>query len=261
MSQTIAQNKPATLADRLKSESFTDAISKVLPSYLTPDRMVRVAFACLRKTPSLQKCDPASFVNAIMRCSMLGLEPGDHLGLVHLIPYGKEVQVQIGYQGLIELVLRTGKVLSLVAKEIYENDEFRVCYGTEEKLIHVPALKDRGECIGVYAYAKLIGGTIQSEILTMDEIDRVMRSSKTFRNGPWQTHTSAMRRKTAIKQLCKYLPKTSDIIDAIEIDDSTTAEKITIDQGSDSFWDAEEENIADGKEGSKSDEVIEMLGG
>ena len=191
---------------------------------------------------------------------MLGLEPGDHLGLVHLIPYGKEVQVQIGYQGLIELVLRTGKVLSLVAKEIYANDEFKVCYGTEEKLIHIPTLKDRGECIGVYAYAKLLGGTIQSEILTMDEIDRIMRSSKTFKNGPWQTHTSAMRRKTAIKQLCKYLPKTSDIIDAIEIDDSTTADKITIDQSNDSFWNEEVDVMVNETAPSKSDEVIEMLG-
>jgi recombination protein RecT len=256
MNQIVNKKKPETVVDFLSNDDFKNKMKKVLPSYLTPDRMASVSLSCIRKSPQLAACNPLSFINAIMRCAMLGLEPGDHLGLVHLIPYGKEVQVQIGYQGLIELVLRTGKVLSIVAKEVYENDEFYVSYGTEEQLVHRPCLKDRGACIGVYAYAKLVGGTIQSEILTMEEVDAIMRTSKTFRNGPWQTHPSAMRRKTAIKQLCKYLPKTADIIAAIEVDDSTTEDKITIDQGVESLW---SDDVPEEKATSKSDEMIEML--
>ncbi|WP_202630600.1 recombinase RecT, partial [Deinococcus alpinitundrae] len=82
-----------------------------------------------RKNPMLKECTPESLLGAVMQAAQVGLEP-DALGSAYLVPYYnknknvKEVQLQIGYKGLIELVRRSGQVTSIVANEVYENDEF-----------------------------------------------------------------------------------------------------------------------------------------
>ena len=92
----------------------------------------------------------------MMQSAQLGLEPNTALGLAYLIPYEvkgiNKVQFQIGYKGLLELANRSGKLKTLYAHEVRENDEFDIDYGLEQKLIHKPLLKgNRGNVIGDYA--------------------------------------------------------------------------------------------------------------
>lgn len=204
------QNQPKALApfDKVRNllEKMTPQISRALPKHLTPDRMTRIALTELRKIPKLLQCNPESFCGAIMACSQLGLEPGSSLGQIYLIPFGKEVQVILGYKGMIELARRSGQIVSLSAHEVYENDKFEFEYGLDEKLKHVPCLTDRGALIAVYSVAKFVGGGHQIEVMSKQDVDKIRARSKSGNSGPWVSDYSEMAKKTCVRKLFKYLP-------------------------------------------------------
>ena len=136
------------MLDKMKNE-----IAAALPSMVSSERFQRVALTAFSSNPKLQECDPVSFIGAMMESAQLGLEPNTPLGQAYLIPFnsknGMQVQFQIGYKGLLELAQRSGKIKTLYAHEVRENDEFDMDYGLNQTLTHKPYLKgDRGEVIG-----------------------------------------------------------------------------------------------------------------
>lgn len=195
-------------------------IAKALPSMVSSDRFQRVALTAFSSNPKLQQCDPKSFIASMMQSAQLGLEPNTPLGQAYLIPYGTQVQFQVGYKGLLELAQRSGKIKTIYAHEVRENDEFDIDYGLEQKLIHKPLLKGvRGETIGYYAVYHTTEGGFSFVFMTKDEVLEFAQSkSKTFRNGPWQTDFDAMAKKTVIKQLLKYAPISIELQQAITAD-------------------------------------------
>lgn len=202
------QNKPISPFDQVRGllERMGPQIARALPKHLTPERMTRIALTELRKVPKLLTCNPESFCGAIMACSQLGLEPGSALGQIYLIPFGKDVQVILGYKGMIELARRSGQIISLSAHEVHKNDFFEFEYGLTEKLRHVPNLQDRGELIAVYAVSHFVGGGHQIEVMSKQDVDKVRARSKSGNSGPWVTDYNEMAKKTVVRKLFKYLP-------------------------------------------------------
>lgn len=82
-----------------------------------------------------------------MTCAQLGLRPGV-LGHAWLLPFydsksrQQQAQLVVGYQGLVELAHRSGKIQSLIARTVYANDYFDVDYGLEDKLVHKPSMQE-----------------------------------------------------------------------------------------------------------------------
>ena len=77
------------------------------------------------------------------------------LGEAFLLPFsnkGKlECSFQIGYKGLLNLAYRNPQMQIIQAEEVYMNDVFEYELGLNPKLIHKPALKERGELKCFYA--------------------------------------------------------------------------------------------------------------
>jgi len=219
----------------LQSDGFRKQIGMALPKHMTPDRMVRIALTELRKVPQLLNCDRASLFGAIVQCSQLGLEPGNSLGHAYLLPYGKECNLIIGYKGLIELARRSGQIVSISAREVRENDEFVIEYGLEEKLLHKPYHKERGELVGFYAIARLKEGGHQFEYLTVSEINKIKDTSKSAKSrmSPWNDYYEEMAKKTVIRRLFKYLPVSVEIQQAVTLDEQADAgvQKHSFDMG------------------------------
>lgn len=201
-------------------------IEAALPSMISSERFQRVALTAFSNNPKLQQCEPMSFIAAMMESAQLGLEPNTPLGQAYLIPYGSKVQFQIGYKGLLELAQRSGKIKTLYAHEVRENDEFDIDYGLEQKLIHKPLLKgSRGEVIGYYAVYHLDTGGHSFVFMTKQEIlEHAMKFSKTFKMGPWQTDFDAMAKKTVIKQLLKYAPLSIEMQKAVSSDETVKSQ-------------------------------------
>ena len=201
-------------------------IQKALPSMVSSERFQRVSLTAFSNNTKLQQCDPMSFIAAMMQSAQLGLEPNTPLGQAYLIPYGKQVQFQIGYKGLLELAQRSGKIKTLYAHEVRENDTFDIDYGLNQTLIHKPLLKgDRGEVIGYYAVYHLDAGGNSFIFMTKDEVlEHAKRFSKTYNSGPWQTDFDAMAKKTVIKQLLKYAPLSIELQKATSMDETVKTE-------------------------------------
>lgn len=204
-------------------QSMGPEIARALPRHLTPDRMARVCLTALRVNPDLMRCTPASFMAAIMASAQLGLEPNTPLGHCYLIPYKDTCQLILGYQGLMELALRSGKVTSIKAVVVRQGDRFEFEQGLNDKLIHVPAGNDDAPITHVYAVAKIKDGDPIFTVLSRPQIDarRKRGASGMGRKTPWDTDFEAMAQKTAIRALFKWIPKSAEMATATVLEDAT----------------------------------------
>ena len=204
-------------------------IAKVLPKHIKSDHLLRVALTEIRKNPKLLECSSQSLLGALMLAAQLGLEPGI-LGHAYLIPYynsktrSTEVQFQIGYKGYIDLVRRSGELQTLDVHEVCRNDEFEYEYGLTPKLMHRPALENRGDPYCYYAIAKLKDGGFSYLVMSIQDVEKFRKRSKSPDSGPWVTDYDAMAKKTVIKQLAKYLPLSTEIQTQIVQDEVTKKE-------------------------------------
>ena len=176
-----------------------------------------------------------SFLGALMNAAQLGLEPNTPLGQAYLIPYknkGKlECQFQVGYKGLLDLAYRNPQIQTIQAQCVYENDEFEYELGLEPKLIHKPAIGDRGSLILVYALWKSKNGGFGFEVMSKADIDAHARKfSQSFGSSfsPWKTNYEEMAKKTVIKRCLKYAPVKSDFVRAMT-NDETIKSDISVD--------------------------------
>ncbi|MDY2918609.1 MAG: recombinase RecT, partial [Anaerococcus sp.] len=146
---TPAQRKQDTVRGLLKS--MEGEIKNALPSYLPVEKFIRTALTAINSNPKLASCSQESLLAAIMNSAQLGLEFNTPLGEAYLIPYKNKVNFQLGYQGLLKLAYNTGQFKRITAREVRENEDFDIDYGTGE-ISHKPCLTgDSGEVIGYYA--------------------------------------------------------------------------------------------------------------
>ena len=191
-------------------------IEKALPKHMDADRMARIALTTIRTNPKLLECSVPSLLGAVMQSAQLGLEPG-LVGHCYFVPFknGKtgqsEVQFIIGYKGMIDLARRSGNIESIYAHAVYANDTFEYEYGLHPKLVHKPAMTERGEFIGAYAVAHFKDGGYQFEFMPKEEIERRRKRSKAANAGPWVTDYEEMAKKTVIRHMWKYLPISIEI--------------------------------------------------
>ncbi|EMT38144.1 recombinase, phage RecT family [Thermoanaerobacter thermohydrosulfuricus WC1] len=224
--KTPVAKKGKTIFDLIRE--MEPAIKKALPKQISVDRFSRVVMTAVRTNPKLQTCTPESFLAAMMQSAQLGLEPNTPLGQAYLIPYGKEVQFQLGYQGMLALAYRTGEYKSIYAMPVYKNDKFEYEYGLNERLVHVPAPEPEGEPIYYYAVYHLKNGGYGFVVMSREQIeqhrDKYSQAAKQGRNSPWNTDFDAMAKKTVLKQLLKYAPKSVEFAAALLADETVKKE-------------------------------------
>lgn len=223
---TLAQQH-GTVSLETQVRRMEDQFKLAMPRGAEAAQLVRDAITCLRQTPALARCDAKTVLGGLMTCAQLGLRPGV-LGHAWLIPFHDRktnqhnAQLVIGYQGLVELAHRSGKLDSLIARTVHEHDEFEVDYGLADSLVHKPRIfGERGEAIAFYAIAKFTSGGHAFIVMSADEM-RAYRSkhAKAKNSGPWVDHFEAMAHKTCVRQLAKWMPKSTEFAAAIEADNS-----------------------------------------
>lgn len=217
--ETQGQAQPPSLVQRITQ--LEPQFQLALPKGMEAKRLVRDALTCLRTVRDLDKCDGDSVLGALMTCAQLGLRPGV-LGHAWPLPFwdgrtqSTRAQLVIGYQGYIELGHRSGQIRDIVARVVYEHDTFDVDYGLDEKLVHKPKLRGpRGGPIAYYALVRYLNGGHTFLVMTQDEM-LAWREAYAPRNkqkqitGPWIKNFTAQGLKTVIRQLAKFMPKSTD---------------------------------------------------
>ena len=210
MSTQVTQRKKLeTIKDFMNSPEIVKKIHAAAPKHLTGERLAQVAMTEINRNPALAKASPISFVGAIMQCGALGLEPSGSLGHAYLIPFGNgkdsqgrpNIQLIIGYRGMLDLAKRSGQISSISARAVYENDDFNYSYGLEETVHHIPASGERGDLTHVYAVARMKDGGVQFEVMSVFDVEKVKKASKASASGPWVTYYEEMAKKTVIRRL------------------------------------------------------------
>ena len=217
----VAVKGSSDIRSLISSDKFKEQVQLALPKHMTPDRFARIALTALTRTPKLQDCSQQSLLKCLMDLSAMGLEPDGRNA--HLIPYGNEATLVVDYKGLIKLVRNSGDVVSIRAENVCENDEFSWENGI---ITHkVNWLKPRGNFLAVYAEAKLRSGEVQTAVLTNDEVESIRKRSRSGNSGPWQTDAGEMRKKSALRRLCKLLPLSAEAEEHIDRDADVVFER------------------------------------
>lgn len=231
------KNVPAnTVNEYLKR--MAPEIQRALPKHMDADRLARVALTTIRTNPKLLNCSIESLMGAVMQSAQLGLEP-NMIGHCYIIPYGNEAQFQIGYRGMIDLARRSGNILSIAAHEVYENDYFKLQYGLEDRLEHIPwhiredkKFTESGHVKGFYMVAKFRDGGHQIHYMPRGEIDAHRDRSQGYKaamkyhktDNPWLTDYVEMGKKTVVRSAWKWLPISIELMKAVEADETVKKE-------------------------------------
>lgn len=212
-------------------KSMQVELARALPKHLTADRMARIVTTTLRQDsmkPSglrIIDCDRWSFAGAIMTAAALGLEVNTPLQHAWLIPRKiKNVNtctLQIGYQGLLQLARNSGQIEAIWGHPVFEGDHFKCRYGLENTFEHEPkGEEDPRRMSHVYACARLKG--VKDPvfvILTRRQVDAARARGGDRSSSPWDTDYLAMAQKTALRRLCKWLPLSLELAQAVHLDE------------------------------------------
>lgn len=197
-------------------------IQRRLPPFLpagTAERFAAVALSTIQATQALRDCTPKSIVRGVITAAGYGLAVDGVLGHAYLVPYKirgvPTAQFQIGYRGLVELMLRTGLYTSVHADVVFEADTFDHEWGTSPRLRHVRALKgERGERFAAYAIVHPTEGVPTFVVLSEADVLRHRDCSKAYQFKPnesiWKLHPDVAWRKSAVRELSKNVALATD---------------------------------------------------
>lgn len=197
---------------------FTDLVGKE-----TFDKECSFALQHLSKNLFLQQSTPESLLVSVLNIAQVGLTLNPVMKLAYLVPRRDWksntviCHLEPSYQGLVKLLTDSKSVINVYAHLIYSNDAFEQILGTQNEIIHKPKLGNRGDIIGVYGVGVLQNGDKQTEVMDVSEVNEIRDSSesyKSFKSGKsksciWNDWYDEMARKTVIKRLVKYLPKSN----------------------------------------------------
>jgi recombination protein RecT len=193
----------------------------MLPDHIAVDNFTRVAQTAIQLNPDLQKCAPRSLLAACTKAAEAGLVPDGEQGAI--VAYNvkvskrgepdrweKQAKFLPMYQGLRDLVARSGEVKQWKARLVYEGDYFDYVDGDEEHLIHKPAFEEDAPITHVYSIAYLANGEISRCVMRISDVEKIRRRSKGADSGPWSTDYGQMAIKTCFRRHYKMLPRAKD---------------------------------------------------
>lgn len=203
---------------------------------------ISFAIQHFNKNPKLLETTFESRLAAVVNIANIGLTLNPVAKEAYLIPRynkvirGVECTLEPGYVGLVKLLTDAGSINSIVTNVVYENDkEFTINLADNVMpVVHRPELvkAKKGAVIGCYSLATLPDGTKQVEWMDIDELYRIRGRSETYSaflagkitSCVWATDETEMMRKTVVKRIYKYLPRTdrmAKVDEAIGLDNTS----------------------------------------
>lgn len=204
-----------------------DQLAMLLAGGTDTERFITVALAAVQGQQKLLECSPLSIFSSIREAATYGLELGP-LGDASLVPYDGEATLSVEYRGYRKLAMRDGTVSVIAADVVYEADAFRIVSGSESPgIFHEPSLRERGNVVGAYAWARLANGELvyvwmtEAELYKRRDVSRSWRTALKYNrtDSIWHLWPIEMMRKTVIKRLCsEQLPLTPLVREAMTRD-------------------------------------------
>ncbi|CAH1855980.1 recombinase RecT [Convivina praedatoris] len=165
--------------------------------------------------PALEDASLNSVITEATKASALGLSLLPTVGEAYLVPFKGNAQFQLGYKGLLQLAMRSGQMKSFGSVAVYEGENPKWDKYSQEL---VTDGEESGKVVGYYAFFTLINGFRKSDYWTIEKIEAHRNKFSKSKNGPWKTDFDSMAKKTVLKSLIQYAPKSSEMQRAMSED-------------------------------------------
>lgn len=192
-------------------------LKKALPPQVSVERFERVTMTALQTNPKLLEADRRTLFGAVTKAAQQGLLPDGREGAI--VQFGNQAQWMPMVAGVMKLVRNSGEISTWSVNAVFENDEFDYVLGDEEKIVHKPALKNRGELVAVYSIVNMKDGEKSREVMSRDEVEAIRNRSRSGKSGPWVSDYAEMAKKTVIRRHSKRLPMSTDLDGLVHSDD------------------------------------------
>ncbi len=229
MEQALAKRQETQITNYDKIKALADnrdtiiRFTNMLGSRYLAQSYIASAMLAVANSKDLMECSPSSIFNSTMRAAALRLYCDPALKQAHLVPFWdskaghKNATMIIGYVGLNNLALRTGKYQFLNANAIYEGQTLEIDQLTGDAKI-TGAIKSR-TAIGYFHYFRLKDGFSHAYYMAIEEL-RAHGEKYAPKNPLWKSKFEDMARKTVTRMnLLKFgilNPNDRDILDGIE---------------------------------------------
>lgn len=258
----VAKKPQAKNLDTLKRVLNADSVMTQFKNALSKNASTFVAslIDLYSSDSKLQLCDPNQVVKEALKAAVLHLPINKALGQAFIIPFyntvtdekGNRVKkfepvFQIGYKGLYQLAMRTGKYAIINADVVYEGELQRTSKLTGE--IDVEGRKVSEKVVGYFAYIQLVDGYHKALYMSVEDmaahakryakaiaynkgvtIDTLLNLAKLPVNADssqvgWQGNFHAMAIKTVLRNLLgKYGYLTVSLQEGIASDTQSDTE-------------------------------------
>lgn len=178
------------------------------------------------ESQSLQKCTPVSIYTQALRAATLRLSVDPGIGQAYMVPFGARATLIVGYKGLHDMAVRTGKYRYINVGPVYEGEEV-----IEDRITGFHRLaghKAGDKIVGWLGAFEMTNGYAKTLYMPVDEIHaHAKQYSKSYGDpkSPWTTETPKMDRKTVLRLLLRrwgYIdPSDVQILDEIEEEPTT----------------------------------------
>ncbi|WP_299078734.1 recombinase RecT [uncultured Paraglaciecola sp.] len=214
-----------------------DKIASTLMPGIDPNKFIQIVKNAVLQNPDIAE---ASHTSVFLECQKAAAD-----GLVidgreaALVVYNQSYKVGNEWKkkkvctyipmvaGVIKRVRSSGQIRAWQVGAVYaaeiDQDRFDYHAGDNPSIRHHPVIfGDRGDIVAFYSSVKLADGTMHHELMTREEVDGIMRRSKTYdkqkniAKGPWATDYAEMGKKTVIKRHSKRLPIDADLGHVLE---------------------------------------------
>jgi len=247
----VQEQRAISMREFIFRDFITKQITAALPKFLTADRFMRTCYTALLTNNKLLQVaseNPQSLLSAMINAAQLGLEPV--MGMAALVPYGKIIQFQPMYRGLVVLARRSGEIAKVEAEVVMWKDFFELSMGYESMIRHKmfePAVEDaladpdnedlydRGPMRGAYTVWTFKDGVKSHTYMPRHDIFKIRDRAQAYRYAlshpedldaqktPWLTDVEEMSKKTTVKRHSKLQPLSIEFMRAVALDDQAEA--------------------------------------
>lgn len=198
----------------------------ILPAEIPAERFCRVAVNALQDSRVMEAMQTSegqqSIITEIQTAATDGLllDKREAFLNVYSTKVGNEwiklAKYMPMYQGLMKLARNSGLLSDIKCDIVKTGDIFAVdkfpppgeCPITHKYPDDAFA---RGDVRGVYAVAPFLdGGWSNAEVMSVADVEKIRQMSPAKDKDAWTKHWNEMARKTVIRRLTKYLPKSTD---------------------------------------------------
>lgn len=197
------------VSDYMRSEAVRARFAEVVGSHNAGAYISSVLLA-VSNSDKLKACRIESIYVSALRAATLRLSCDQSTGQAYLVPFGNIATLIVGYKGLQDMAVRTGKYRYINTNPIYEGEvmvEDRISgfYSIEggkksDTIIGwLAAFEMNPERGQVRGYAK----TIYMTVAEIHAHAKKYSKSYSYKESGWQTDPAAMERKTVLRLLLR----------------------------------------------------------